>query len=316
MTEFLQRTVDGLLGGSAYALVGLGLSVTFGGFKRLNLAHGATAMLAAYVGSWLYTSYEVSAVVVAAAVVASAALIGWYVAWLCFAHTQGETGTSRGGAPVAGRDGREVVALAASFAIWMQLEQLAVKLIPQHLVPFPEVLSAHTWYLGEMAIRADRLLLLALAMLLTFGAAHWVEHSRTGLAWRAASDHRTAAHLMGIPVAKLQTLTFVIGSVLAGLAAFALLSVDGQLTPMFGMWVLLKGLVAAVVGGLGTIRGVFWGGLLLGLVEAHAQAWWGPQGRDFATYALLFIVLVSPWRHRAAAGSQEASAVTSGSGRA
>lgn len=316
MTEILQSAVDGLLAGGAYALVGLGLSVTFGGFKRLNLAHGATAMLAAYVGSWVYTRYESSSLGVATAVVASAAFIGWYVERLCFAHTQDETGMIRGGAPVAGKDGREVVALAASFAVWMQLEQLAVKLLPQHLIPFPTVMSAQTWYLGDLAIRADRLLLLGLAVALTLCAACWVEHTRAGLAWRAASDHRTAAHLMGIPVARFQTLTFVTGSVLAGLTAFAILSVDGQLTPMFGMWILLKGLVAAAIGGLGSIRGVLWGGLLLGLVEAQAQSWWGPQGRDFAAYALLFIVLVNPYRYGVAVGSQEASPVAPSSARA
>ncbi len=63
---------------------------------------------------------------------------------------------------------------------------------------------------------------------------------------------------------------------------------------MFGMWVLIKGLVAAMLGGLGSVRGVLAGGLLLGIVEAHAQAAFGAIGREFATYALLFIVLVTP----------------------
>ena len=63
---------------------------------------------------------------------------------------------------------------------------------------------------------------------------------------------------------------------------------------MFGMWVLLKGLVAAMLGGLASIPGVLWGGLLLGVVEAHAQALFGAVGREFATQALLFLVLVVP----------------------
>ena len=83
---------------------------------------------------------------------------------------------------------------------------------------------------------------------------------------------------------------------LSGIAAFAVLSLAGQVTPMFGMWVLVKGLVAAMLGGLGSISGVLCGGLLLGVVEAHAQALFGAAGREFATYALLFLVLVAPWR--------------------
>ncbi|MFM8343642.1 MAG: ABC transporter permease subunit, partial [Betaproteobacteria bacterium] len=78
--------------------------------------------------------------------------------------------------------------------------------------------------------------------------------------------------------------------------AFAVLSLDGQVTPMFGMWVLFKGLVAAMLGGLGSVRGVLWGGLVLGVVEAHAQSLLGAQGREFITYAVLFAVLVWPRR--------------------
>lgn len=295
MIEVLQRTIDGLLDGSAYALVGLGLAVTFGSFKRLNLAYGAGAMLAAYVGAWLHTTHSPPFLVIAMVVVVAAAVIGWYVERLCFAHTQDEAGSIRGGTPIAGADGREVVALASSFAIWMQLEQLAVNLLPRHLNPFPSLVSSEAWLIGNVAIPPERFALALLAALLTLGVAWWIEHTRGGLAWRAASDQRTAAHLMGIPVARLQMVTFVLASVLSGVAAFAVLAIDGQVTPMFGMWVLFKGLAAAVIGGLGSVRGVLSGGLILGVVEAHAQWWWGPQGREFSTYAVLFIVLVLPW---------------------
>jgi branched-chain amino acid transport system permease protein len=93
-------------------------------------------------------------------------------------------------------------------------------------------------------------------------------------------------------VARVQMMAFTFACALSGLAAFAVLAVDGQVTPMFGMWVLMKGLVAAMLGGLGSVAGVLAGGWLLGLAEAHAQALFGALGREFATYALLFAVLV------------------------
>lgn len=295
MIELLQRTLDGLLDGSAYALVGLGLTLTFGTLKRLNLAYGAGAMLAAYVGAWLHTRHGVPAAVVALAAVATAALVGLYVEWLCFgAARDGSSEAMRGGAPVAGADGREVVALASSFAVWMQLEQLAVNLLPRHLNPFPSLAATSEWSLGPLVLRPDRLALAALAVLLTLGLARWLRASRGGLAWRAASDQRTAAHLAGIAVARVRRIAFACACALSGLAAFAVLSLDGQVTPMFGMWMLIKGLVAAMLGGLGSVTGVLWGGLLLGVVEAHAQALFGALGREFATYALLFCVLVVP----------------------
>ena len=108
-----------------------------------------------------------------------------------------------------------------------------------------------------------------------------------------------------------QATAFLVACALSGVAAFAVLSLEGQITPMLGMWMLTKGLVAAMLGGLGSVRGVLLGGWLLGIVEAHAQAAFGAVGREFATYALLFLVLVaSPagrsgllgrggWRHAA-----------------
>ena len=299
MIEFLQTTLDGLLDGGSYALVGLGLSLTFGSLRRLNLAYGATAMLAAYLGAWLHIRYQAPVWLVALTVVVAATLIGLYVERLCFAATREESSSPRG-APIAGADGREVVALASSFAVWMQLEQLAVNLLPRHLNAFPSLAVDQNWFFAlggsELMIRPDRLVLAVLAALLTLGLAQWLQRTRAGLSWRAAADHRTAAHLMGMPVPRIQTLGFAAACALSGIAAFAVLSVDGQVTPMFGMWVLFKGLVAAMLGGLGSVRGVLWGGLLLGVVEAHAQSLLGAQGREFTTYALLFAVLVWPRR--------------------
>ena len=292
--DILQRTLDGWLDGSAYALVGIGLALTFGTLRRLNLAYGAGAMLAAYAGSWLFTRYAAPAWLIAPVVVALAAAVGLYVERLCFAGGRDnlQDGATRGAALGLGFDAREVVALASSFAIWMQLEQLAVNLLPRHLNIFPSLAVAAEWSAGGLQVRADRLLLAALAVALALGLAHWLGTSRTGLAWRAAATQRTAAHLVGIPVVRQQALAFAVACGFSGAAAFAVLTIEGQVTPMFGMWVLMKGLVAAMLGGLGSIRGVLIGGWLLGIVAAHAQALFGAVGREVSTYALLFAVLV------------------------
>ena len=78
MGDLLQITLDGLLDGATYALVGLGLSLTFGSLRRLNLAYGATAMLAAYIGAWLHLRYQAPVWLVALSVVVAATLIGCY----------------------------------------------------------------------------------------------------------------------------------------------------------------------------------------------------------------------------------------------
>lgn len=299
MAELLQTTVDGLLDGSAYVLAGLGLTLAFGVLRRINLAYGAVAMLAAYVGAWLYVRHGWPPVLVLPAMLATAVAAGLYVEWLCFAQ---DDSAGRGGVravTIAGRDGREVVALAATFALWMQLEQLAVNLLPRHLNPFPSLAAGGEWAFGPLVLRPDRLALLALAVALVLGTTG-VLRSRLGLAWRAAADQRVAAHLAGIPVARARSAAFAFACALSAAAAFAVLATEGQVTPMFGMWMLVKGLVAAMLGGLGSVPGLLAGGLVLGIVEAHAQAAFGALGREFATYALLFAVLVWPpaWRPR------------------
>lgn len=297
VTELLQRTLDGALDGAGYALVGLGLTLSFGTLKRLNLAYGAVAMLAAYVGAWLHARHGVPGWAVALVLVGAATVLGLYVEWLCFAGARAGTAEAmRGGAPVAGADAREVVALAASFAVWMQLEQLAHHLLPRELNAFPALASDGEWALDALVLRPDRALLALLALALCLGLARWLETSRGGLAWRAAASQRTAAQLAGVEVARVQRIGFAAACGLSGLAAFAVLAMDGQVTPMFGMWVLVKGLVAAMLGGLGSMRGVLAGGLLLGMVEANAQAAFGALGREFATWALLLAVLLAPWR--------------------
>jgi branched-chain amino acid transport system permease protein len=308
VNELLQTTLDGLLDGSAYALVGLGLALSFGTLRRLNLAYGAGAMLAAYVGAWLHQKHQMPMGLVAAAVVATAVLVGLYVERLCFAESsRGSSGAAldahaaRAALPVAGHDGREVVALAATFAVWMQLEQLAVNLLPRHLNPFPSFAASAQWDIAGLVLRPDRAALALLAIVLTLMLSAYLGRTRGGLAWRAVSDRRVAAHLVGIPVAAVQRLAFAAACALSGVAAFAVLAIDGQVTPMFGMWVLVKGLVAAMLGGLGSIGGVLVGGWVLGLVEAHAQGLFGALGREFSTWAVLLAVLV--WRggvHRAA----------------
>ncbi|MFG5407471.1 branched-chain amino acid ABC transporter permease [Piscinibacter sakaiensis] len=293
MPEFLQRTLDGLLEAGPYALVGLGLTLGFGTLRRVNLAYGAGAMLGAYVASWLYVRQGVPVAAALAALVLVTALAGLYVELLCFAGGRRPPAT-RGVTPGLGADGREVVALAASFAVWMQLEQLAVLLLPRHLNPLPALAVTGEWALGPFFLRPDRLLQWGLALALA-GAIGWaLQHTRGGLAWRAVSDQHAAAHLVGLAVPRLQRIAFVASCALGGLAAAAVLALEGQVTPMFGMWMLVKGLVAAMIGGLGSVRGLLAGAAVLGVVEAHAQAAFGALGRDATAWALLLAVLV--WR--------------------
>ena len=90
---------------------------------------------------------------------------------------------------------------------------------------------------------------------------------------------------------------FALASAIGGLLGFLIAASHEQVTPMLGMWSTLKGMLAMMLGGLGSLPGAVAGGLALGLLEAHSQWYLGPQFRDFIAYLLLFALLAvrPPW---------------------
>jgi branched-subunit amino acid ABC-type transport system permease component len=227
------------------------------------------------------------------AVIVITVLVGFYVEWMCFDIADDSVAGMRRQSSVAlGLDIREASVLAASFALWMQIEQVAVNFQPNHLHPFPDLSSKHNFELGGIDLRPDRIFVFFLTSALIAGLAIWLQHSRLGLGIRALSSSQAAAQVCGFNILRLRYMGTAVSCALCGLASCAVLSMDGQVTPMFGMWVLIKGLTCALLGGLGSVRGVLGGAILIGITEAHAQSLWGPIGRDAATWGLLLLALL------------------------
>jgi branched-chain amino acid transport system permease protein len=209
--------------------------------------------------------------------VGGAALAGVYVERLCFA-------------PMG--FGAGIASMVSSFAIWMQLEQAMILLLPRHTYPFPSLAAAEPWEVGPFFMRGDQLVMLACAVALSAGLYLLLYRSRFGLALRAIISNPTAAHLVGVDVKRAMLGAFALASAVGGLAGYLVLAVDQQVTPMFGMWATIKGLIAMMLGGLGSIPGAIVGGLLLGIIEMQSQWYLGPQFRDLIAYFLLFACLV------------------------
>jgi branched-chain amino acid transport system permease protein len=277
MIDIVQNTLDGLMVGSSYGLLALGFTLIFGVMRRLNLSYGPSIMIGAYLGTWLYVQAGAGPLAVAAAAVFGAVLAGIYVERLCFAPM----GLGAG-----------IASMVSSFAIWMQLEQAAILLLPRHTYPFPPLAAGAPLALGPFLLRLDHLITLACAVALAAGVQLMLYRTRFGLALRAIIGNPVAAQLVGINVKTAVLGACAAASALGGVAGYLVLASDQQITPMFGMWATIKGLIAMMIGGLGSVPGAILGGLLLGVVEAHSQWYFGPQVRDLVAYLLLFIVLV------------------------
>jgi branched-chain amino acid transport system permease protein len=274
--DLAQNTLDGLMVGASYALLAVGFTLIFGVMRRLNLAYGPTIMAGVYLGTAAFISLGAPTLVVLVVVIIGAALVGLYVERLCF-RPFGE--------------GARAASMVASFALWMQLEEAATHLLPQHMNPFPPLLATQPLEIGPLLLRADHLVMLAATLLIAGAVTYLLARTKLGLAIRAVIDQPRAAAIVGIHVERVMMLTFVLASAIGGVAGFLIAATDGQVTHMIGMWATTKGLVAMMLGGLGSVKGAIAGGLLLGILEAHAQWFLGPQVRDMVAWGLLFVLL-------------------------
>jgi branched-subunit amino acid ABC-type transport system permease component len=168
--------------------------------------------------------------------------------------------------------------------------------MPKHLYDFPPMFDGGAIAFGPLLLRPEALVMLACAVAICIALQFLLSHTRFGLAVRAVIDAPVAAQLAGINVPRVLLLVFLLASAVGGVAGWLIASTHTQVTPMLGMWSTLKGLLAMMIGGLGSLRGAVVGGVALGLVEAHSQWFLGPQARDLIAYLLLFVLLA--WRPR------------------
>jgi len=280
--DLIQNTLDGLFLGSSYALLALGFTLIFGVLRRVNLSFGPAVMFGCYAATWAHLNFGAGLLLLALIAVAGSVLAGAYVERLCFAPHRG---------------GSAIAAMVASFALWMQFEDLAPLALPRHIYAFPPLYGGPPLEFGALSLRVESLAMLAAAIAVCALLWWTLYRTRFGIAVRAVIDQPNAAQLAGISVPRTFMLTFALASAIGGLAGFLIATSHEQVTPMIGMWFTLKGLLAMMLGGLGSLPGAVLGGLALGLLEAHSQWFFGPQARDLIAYALLFILLAArvPW---------------------
>jgi len=286
LLDLAQNTLDGLGAGASYALLALGFTLVFGVLRRANLSYGPAIMLGAYAATWTSLHYPAGLLALAAITVGGSVLAGLYVERLCFAPHRDAPG------PGQGRRGSAIAAMVASFAVWMQFEEAVTLAMPRHLYAFPPLTAAPPLTFGPLALRVEALVTLAVAVLVGAGLWWALYRARFGIAVRAVIERPAAAALAGIDVSRVSVRVFALASAIGGVAGFLIAATHGQVTPHLGMWTTLKGLLAMMIGGIGSLPGAVAGAVLLGVLEAQSQWYLGPQFRDLAAYLLLFALLV------------------------
>ena len=277
MTDLFQTSIDGLMLGASYALIALGFALVFGIMKKINLAYGSSLLLAASISVWLNETFALSIFVNFLTLLIFSVIINIYIERMCFAWHTGSEGI--------------LPSMIASFAIWMQLDELAFRLIPDR-THFFEGIELGSIEIGQLFLKIDALFHFAVAISAMFFLYLIMMKSKFGLLMRAASENANTAWFLGARISNLGISAFALAGFLGGLAAFLILSGNSQITPMFGMWCTFKGLVAMMLGGVGSLIGAVVGGLILGLLEAFVLFNLGVEFRDLATFGVLFLILI------------------------
>jgi branched-chain amino acid transport system permease protein len=272
----LQQVVNGLLVGSIYALMALGLMVILGILQVINMAQGQLYMLGGYFSffavAWAGVDYFTSI----ALAMALTALAGVAVERIAVT-------------PFRGRP--FFVVFLSTIAASRILENAAQLLWTADPRRIPTPFTPVPFQFGPVFVTPQRLFIFAFALTAVAGFAACLKWTRVGLALRALAKDREAAMLMGIDADRIHTLAFAVGSALAG-AAGALVGAMFNVFPQMGELPLLKGFTLVVMAGLGSVFGVFAAGLLLGVAEGLTAAFLSTSAVDLVAFATMILVLL------------------------
>ena len=286
MSEFLQQVVNGISLGSIYALIALGYTMIYGILRFINFAHGDVFMVGAFIGYYLAPrvlaltggSFAIAAPIVIVLTMLGCSLLGFTVEKLAYR-------------PLRPRPKLTVLITAIGVSFFLEYGgQLAFgpdpKLYPA-MIPSGSIIDTQSVVVGT-----DSVVVIITAFVLMMLLRFIVYNTRMGTAMRAVSfDHRVAS-LMGINIDTVISFVFVLGSSLAGAAAFLYASIYPSITPLMGIFPGLKAFAAAVLGGIGNLAGAAVGGLIIGLTETFVAGYISSSFRDAIAFSILILILL------------------------
>lgn len=303
-----QVLIDGLTLGAVYAVIALGYTMVYGILELINFAHGEIFMTGAFIGTailmtfsglgWLSALPTVIALIIVLVLTSLATgVLGMGIERVAYRPL---------------RKASKLIVLITAIGVSFLLQDL-VRFISElkngnYIVNTPALFS------GQINVKASALLssfndatfkvtfivVLIVAVVMMIGLEFFVNKSKWGMAMRAVAQDPDTASLMSINVNKVISLTFFIGSALGGATGVLFALHYGTIDPYIGFILGLKAFTAAVLGGIGNIRGAMFGGLLLGVLEMFAAAnlsimtgnVFGAEYKDVFAFAILILVLI------------------------
>jgi len=292
MDIFVQQIVNGLVLGSIYALVALGYTMVYGILGLINFAHGDIVMVGALVGLSVFHALSGSGLpvpVVLLLAVGAAMLV-------CMAL--GVSIERLAYRPL--RHAPRLAPLITAIGVSILLQYSAALVWSKQYIPMPELLSPTRFTVLGAHVTDLQAAIFLLACGVMAGLYWFITKTRVGTAMRATEQNKEVAGLMGIDINRIISLTFLVGSGLAAVAGIMVVLYYGIGHYSMGFILGLKAFTAAVLGGIGNVRGAMLGGMLLGIIESLASGYigdltggfFGSNYRDVFAFLVLVLVLV------------------------
>jgi branched-chain amino acid transport system permease protein len=303
-----QVLIDGLALGAVYAIIALGYTMVYGILELINFAHGEIFMTGAFIGTALFITLSGLGFLAV-----MPALLALLIVLIVTSILTGFLGV--GIERVAYRPLRKapkLITLISAIGVSFLLQDL-VRFITE-LKKGNYILTGPSLFTEQISIKASSILssfadaqiksstiiLVVTAIVMMIGLDYFVNRTKWGMAMRAVAQDRDTASLMSINVNKVISLTFFLGSALGGATGVLFAVQYGTIDPYIGFILGLKAFTAAVLGGIGNIRGAMVGGLVLGLIEMFAAAnlsvitsnVFTAEYKDVFAFIILIIVLI------------------------
>ncbi|AEF85728.1 inner-membrane translocator [Treponema primitia ZAS-2] len=287
LTTFLQNVFNALQWGSFYSMIALGYCLVYGVLRLINFAHGDIFMTACYIAFFIATAllgaFSGGGVFVFALTLlltmGATALVGITIERIAYR-------------PLRMKGVNRLYVVITALMVGFILENGNLAFLGASARRFPDVIEKHIWQFGPVVLTNLKVLVI-LAAFAVFGLLQFiVQKTVLGMSMRAISYDKFAIPLMGIPVNRVITFTFALGSGLAAVAGILFGMSYPVLDPYMGMIIGWKAFIAAVVGGIGDIKGAFIGGFILGFIEIFITAVFPSSFKDLISFVILLIILV------------------------
>ena len=270
----LQSLYSGLLSGGYYALIALGLALVFGTMKVINLAHGETVLLSAYMAYMMESKLGLNPLAAIPLALVVACLVSLTVYYL----------VSRIG------KNRELNSLILTFGIGIILTNAMLMIWSADIHSTGVAGFQDPVVLGPLYSMKSELGFFGMSMLLVGLLWWWLSRSWYGRAVRAVSSNRDAAKLMGINPYRTEVVSFAVAGILASVAGVALYCTN-VIQPALGGALTAKAFIITVLAGVGSIPGVLIGAVLIGVAEAMTVTLFSSALQEFTSMALFLLVL-------------------------